>query len=416
MKRSVFLLSVCLAGHVCMAQTTIKVNVENEAVQRFLDEVSYTKESASQISQYINLSQPGDIPNPAIIEVPETDADSLLLRYSETLDFTDTIWVLKGDKAREEGVRIYNLVPDRTYYYQLLVHGSDSIVSEGTIETSGRVRMINANSIRNVRDLGGWETVDGKRVRYEKLYRGRELNGQYVADSADVELLKHLGIRAEIDMRHNGEDDGAGISAFGFLSSNDTMNNDSVSYLFTDNSGCCDLSHLTNYYWQMRYRKEFKFIVENLRLGRPIYFHCVNGADRAGLLSMFIEGVLGVPYEGLMKDYELTSFWLTRRKDYCEFVFDYIESLNGNTLKDKFRNYLVNNVMINQSDINFLRSELLEDKLVDVGIREMQDTSVKKSQSEGMYDLQGRRMNDTRHSGVYIHVDRKGVSSKVVRE
>ena len=399
-----------------MAQTTIKVNVENEAVQRFLDEVSYTKESASQISQYINLSQPGDIPNPAIIEVPETDADSLLLRYSETLDFTDTIWVLKGDKAREEGVRIYNLVPDRTYYYQLLVHGSDSIVSEGTIETSGRVRMINANSIRNVRDLGGWETVDGKRVRYEKLYRGRELNGQYVADSADVELLKHLGIRAEIDMRHNGEDDGAGISAFGFLSSNDTMNNDSVSYLFTDNSGCCDLSHLTNYYWQMRYRKEFKFIVENLRLGRPIYFHCVNGADRAGLLSMFIEGVLGVPYEGLMKDYELTSFWLTRRKDYCEFVFDYIESLNGNTLKDKFRNYLVNNVMINQSDINFLRSELLEDKLVDVGIREMQDTSVKKSQSEGMYDLQGRRMNDTRHSGVYIHVDRKGVSSKVVRE
>ena len=40
----------------------------------------------------------------------------------------------------------------------------------------------------------------------------------------------------------------------------------------------------------------------------PIYYHCTAGADRTGTISYLISGLLGVPYEDLTKDFELTSF------------------------------------------------------------------------------------------------------------
>ena len=40
----------------------------------------------------------------------------------------------------------------------------------------------------------------------------------------------------------------------------------------------------------------------------PVYFHCVWGADRTGTLAFLINGLLGVSYEDLVKDYEMTTF------------------------------------------------------------------------------------------------------------
>lgn len=427
-KYRITLLYACLMSGVAFGQTTIKVNVENDAVRRYLDEVSYTRESASQVNDYTSLPGAGDIPNPAVVSLPETAADSLMLRYSEYSDFEarcDTVWIAK-DK-REEGVKIYNLVPDRTYFYQVLEpeagNGKNmSLLVSGEIVTTGRVRMINARSIMNVRDLGGWETTDGKRIKYEKLYRGRELNGGYVADSADIELLKHLGIKAEIDMRYSDENGGAGISAFGFLGSDEAGTGSLPTYLFTNNSGCCDETHLTYYYWQQRYRKEFHFIVDNLKQNRPVYFHCVSGSDRTGLLAILLEGLLGVPYDGLVKDLELTSFSSFRKltKAGREFIFDYFETLSGNTLQEKIRTFLVNKVFVSQSDINFLLSELLEEKPVYVGIVDVGRSSSANDHSlqpsgHAVYDLQGRRITEGRGKGVLLEVEKNGYRRKVIQ-
>ena len=40
----------------------------------------------------------------------------------------------------------------------------------------------------------------------------------------------------------------------------------------------------------------------------PIYFHCSAGADRTGTFAYLVNGLLGVPYEDLVKDFEITSF------------------------------------------------------------------------------------------------------------
>ena len=45
----------------------------------------------------------------------------------------------------------------------------------------------------------------------------------------------------------------------------------------------------------------------------PIYTHCQGGADRTGTYAFLLNGLLGVSYEDLTRDFELTSFAGTKR-------------------------------------------------------------------------------------------------------
>lgn len=40
----------------------------------------------------------------------------------------------------------------------------------------------------------------------------------------------------------------------------------------------------------------------------PLYVHCNHGADRTGTVFFLLNGLLGVPYEQLVQDFELTTF------------------------------------------------------------------------------------------------------------
>jgi protein-tyrosine phosphatase len=59
----------------------------------------------------------------------------------------------------------------------------------------------------------------------------------------------------------------------------------------------------------------------------PVVFHCRAGADRTGFLSYLINGLCGVSYENLTRDYELTtashSSGYRCRANIGEFGFSY---------------------------------------------------------------------------------------------
>lgn len=385
---------------------TIMVNVENDAVSRYLDEiVYYGQETESGIISYLSgdASVRLDVPRPAVISLPTTTAEKVTVSYGEQFDFSDC---QTQEVATSEGkVSIYNLIPHRTYFYKIEDDGG--ILTSGMISTTGRMRMIYVPGVRNVRDMGGWTCAGDKVIKYGLIYRGSELNGENVASESDIQQLKDLGIAAEIDLREASENDGAGISAFGFTAGND---DETSTYLFTDNSGCCERTHLTSYFWTQRYRKEFEFIVSNLRQGRPVYHHCIWGADRTGLLALLLQGLLGMSYEDMVKDYELTSFYLLRTKHNIDFVFDYINSLSGETLQEKFLNYFQNRLYVGRSDIEYFLSEMLEDAVV-VGIDAAEHSS--EMNEERFYDLQGRPSTADR-KGMKIVVDRDGNSHRKV--
>ena len=330
-----------------------KVNIENYQLRHYLNDVYYDSTSESQVNSYKQGALRLDHPNPVTIPLPLTESNSLLLCYSEgNNDFSqaDTMIV----STTESVALLYNLQPQLTYYYKLIDNGS--IVSKGKFTTTGRIRMVYVPNAFNIRDLGGWAIDDGRQTVYGKLFRGSELNGTYVADSAGLESLRKLGIEAEIDLRYKNENEGAGMSPFGFIDNTQT-DNEQATYLFTNNF-CSQAISLQYTTYLTRLKNIFIFIVNNLRQGRAIYYHCIWGADRTGILSMLLEGLLGFSYDQIMKDYELTSFYpgALKPKENRDDVFTFINDFEGNTLKDKFNTFFISKVGVNQKDIDDFRS------------------------------------------------------------
>lgn len=182
----------------------------------------------------------------------------------------------------------YNLIPGRTYTLNYWHQG----VSKPTkIQTLGQLRQIKLQNIRNVRDMGGWPTLNGKHLKYGLLYRGPQLNETSMNDR---ELMRNLlEVRAELDLRNTNE-----------TTRNSSILGDDIVYARYN----LDYSNPNSESNKPLYINCLRFIISNLRENRPVYLHCVYGADRTGLMAMLLEGLLGVSQSDMDKDYELTSF------------------------------------------------------------------------------------------------------------
>lgn len=397
-----------------MAQSEhFHANIQNEAVSRFMSEVTYsTMDDVSQVDEYLKTAAAGerlDVPQPVYVQLPE-----LLRTYMGNKNFSVLYW-LDGTtdaevtdtvtaKVNSQGAPIYDVQPGvecqyNTYFY-------NNVIGSGTVTTEGPVRMINLETMRNVRDLGGWTTIDGRTIKYGKLIRGSELNGMHVASAADIRHLKILGVEAELDLRADYED-AHGVSAFGFKSARQAGSDEQATYLYTSDSGQLP-AHLTQYMYLQRWRQEFNFIVANLRASRTIYFHCRWGADRTGYLSLLLEGLLGVPYDGLIKDYELTSFAsLNKKKEMIDPVIEIVLTHKGETLQEKFEDFWVKRVGVKQTDVDYFINEMLEGEEVVTSVSKVQQSPV----STITYDLMGRPVSPN-YKGLVIRKGRKFLGVK----
>ena len=334
-------------------------NLENDVVHRYMEEVVYEPNEASIINDYRNDgTNRKDWPNYVAMTINNNDVDSVIIVCHNEERLKDS---LKFKVPVDNGkIELYNLIPNRTYLYKILYDGQ--LLQKGKIKTEGQLRMIKIpGNVSNIRDLGGWTTIDNKRIKYGRIIRGTELNGKHSITEEGIRILRELGIKAELDLRAY-YNEGNNISVFGFLDENSTPSGDVPTYYYTSNSGQVP-EDLENYIWKYRWRKEFQFIVNNLRQRRTIYEHCVAGRDRTGYLSFLLEGLLGVPYHEMVKDYELSFFCIKKEstKSSIDQVFEYINQQDGITLRDKFESYFINKLLVSQDDIDFFRSEMLED-------------------------------------------------------
>ena len=96
------------------------------------------------------------------------------------------------------------------------------------------------------------------------------------------------------------------------------------------------------------YQQAIRDIIGWLGQGKPVYFHCIGGADRTGTLAFLIEALVGVSESDLSKDYELTSFdgvsGHSRKrndneetnKDYIfTWLINYLQKFEGSTINEK---------------------------------------------------------------------------------
>ena len=329
------------------------VNLENVAVRRYLSQVGYTGSSdASNVAEY-NVAPPArrDIPNAVMIPVPAHEGDAEIIVQNDYYEEVARITVPAGVSE----AYVQNLIPQQHYWYQIYLN--DFEIS-GAFHTTGHLRMVYAPSAYNIRDLGGWKAQDGHRTTYGHLFRGSTLNGYVSATPEDIQALKDLGIGGEIDLRYQesyDKDMGCGTSAFGFGSDD---------YFFAA-ANDWTAANLNESGTQQRLKQEFDFILNHFRQGKAVYYHCAWGADRTGMLSFLLEGVLGLTIDQIYKDYELTSFSAApgatnRLKTSFQDRIDVILALDGATLRDKFENYFINKLGVSIADINYFRSVMLE--------------------------------------------------------
>lgn len=332
------------------------VNQENWRARRFLSEVTYTDDMASQIT-YFDVAHPMrlDQPHSVFIPVPQNNSQ-LTVTISKNSDYSEpeTFNFDAGATLCE----VPNLIPQNTYYYK--VESSGAVLTKGQFNTEGHVRMIKASSSFNIRDLGGRETIDGKRVRYGKVFRGGELNYGHTISEADKAELLRLGIGAEIDWRRDDETDNENptVSALG---------ND-VPYLYM-NMDYADLGYAYNVN-QQKFKQAFNFTLDNLRDEKAVYFHCRIGADRTGAFALLLEGLCGLTFDQLVKDYELTSYSEAGTRPWDDAAsannmivkYQYIKSLPGNNLQEKFFYYCNTILGIPAQDlIDFIKIMVGED-------------------------------------------------------
>jgi len=156
----------------------------------------------------------------------------------------------------------------------------------------------------NFRDIGGYETNDGGRVRWGAVFRSGSLHRLTLADR---ERIKGLSVRTVIDLRsqteldRDGRFDASGGVGFHHVPVEDA----SVDEPQDDWS-----SQLGNVYYAIASANRsaiataFGVLAED---EHPVVIHCFAGKDRTGIIAALMLSSLGVPDATIASDYQLSD-------------------------------------------------------------------------------------------------------------
>jgi len=167
-------------------------------------------------------------------------------------------------------------------------------------------RTVQLEGCLNFRDLGGYPTRNGGRVRWGQVFRSDAL---HLLSAADVVRLRdELRIGDVIDLRstHEVETDGRGLLAqqrirFHHVPLFDGAVRREETPIEFDLS---DRYFLLAEYAKMAIARVITTLAETTA---PAVYHCAAGKDRTGVISALLLGVLDVDDEVIVADYALTQ-------------------------------------------------------------------------------------------------------------
>lgn len=282
---------------------------------------------------------------------------SYTVYFADNREFKNAFIVTTKSKSLVNEVGIF--VPGKTYYWFVTGNttGKSSAVDSFTVVNTP-VRYITAGSVINMRDLGGQVNVDGDKVKYELIYRGAALDehSSHIDDAAR-QVFNYLGINSEIELRGGVDHDYTGWDE----------NNSNVYY----NVGAM---YQAIFSMSADQKAQYKTTFEALAVEStyPVYFHCSAGADRTGTLAFLLYGLLGVSYDDIRPEYELTSFSAIGLRGADSYSGD--ESMDGtyrqmlqeygggsDDLQVAVYNYLTNYIGLSNTTVERIKDILLDE-------------------------------------------------------
>jgi len=234
---------------------------------------------------------------------------------STSKDFSNSVEY----ETTSTSIEVKNLYRNTKYYWKVYNVDKSKVSNVETFITEDTPRFIYTDKLNNVRDYGGYLTKSGKRIKQGLIYRGHEINVRdyqsnnssqtqhyyNLTDNVKNTLLNDLGIQVEFDLRSVDErDSDLSGSPLGSTVEYKTINS---------TSGWCPAYHYISSSEKGKYNYKqikdvFVAISEAASSNKPIYIHCMGGADRTGTIFFLLGGLLGMNFTDLCAEFELTSF------------------------------------------------------------------------------------------------------------
>lgn len=181
-------------------------------------------------------------------------------------------------------------------------------MSEDDTKRQMSARRLPISGTYNVRDIGGYRTVDGKVVKTGVLFRGDSLHR---IDHEGRAILASLGIRTLIDLRDSDErraypDQLDGIDATVYW-------HPLVDGSRADRQRNGNLSLADAYRTILAERGErLTAAIRQLAAPHalPVFVHCMAGKDRTGLVVALVLSAIGVDERDIIEDYAASGLFL----------------------------------------------------------------------------------------------------------
>jgi protein-tyrosine phosphatase len=210
-------------------------------------------------------------------------------------------------------------------------------------------RILHLPSGHNFRDIGGYQTADGRTVKWRQIFRSGYMSK---ITGEDREQLHGLGIDTICDFRANGErterptvwhegtptqlwarDYELSAGALG-----DLMKEPQV-------QASQSRASMLAVYRELPYEQadSYREMFDRIAAGRvPLVFNCSAGKDRTGVASALVLTLLGVPRSVVEEDYLLTNAtidglfqFMAESERYKAFVTDRREQIMPVMMADK---------------------------------------------------------------------------------
>jgi protein-tyrosine phosphatase len=216
---------------------------------------------------------------------------------------------------------------------------------------------------QNFRDLGGYSTCDGRRVKWGRVFRSGSLSR---LTPADFDYLSGLRIRTICDLRSTGErrsepNKWYQVANIGYWAREYDVGFGELRKLLASGLSTPEdarAAMLTGYrQLPFDHAVAYRELFARLAAGEvPLVVNCSAGKDRAGTAAALILSALGVPREAVIEDYLLTDEVLDIQKAFLDRAHERKSSLANHSAG------VVNAIL--KSDAGYLRAGLaaIEDR------------------------------------------------------
>lgn len=189
--------------------------------------------------------------------------------------------------------------------------------------TADMTHSIGLTGVSNARDIGGYKTTDGKTVKAGMLIRTGALGGatdadkKILTDTYNVKII--IDLRCDSEIAQSPELTLPGVENLHFPVLQDTtssssaspspsINPEQIDILVTNDISAANTAYgsmVTNDFSINAYKQIFDTILSSH--DGAIFYHCVGGKDRTGVVSMLILSAIGVDRQTVEADYMLTN-------------------------------------------------------------------------------------------------------------